>query len=55
VREYLRARGISVTGYNKQALVKLATYASRLSLEIDPDFANIDGRSDQVCIAFIFQ
>jgi hypothetical protein len=26
-----------------------------LSLEIDPDFANIDGRSDQVCIAFIFQ
>ncbi|KAK7093524.1 hypothetical protein V1264_007259 [Littorina saxatilis] len=42
LREYLKARGISATGYCKQSLVRLATCASGLSLETDPDSSNVD-------------
>lgn len=42
IREFLRARGISATGYCKPALVRLATCASGLSLDTDPDGANVD-------------
>ncbi|KAK7110990.1 hypothetical protein V1264_014778 [Littorina saxatilis] len=42
LREYLKARGISATGYCKQSLVRLATCARGLSLETDPDSSNVD-------------
>ena len=39
---YLRERGISATGYNKKSLVRLATCASEISVEIDPDKIEVD-------------
>ena len=39
LQEFLRARGISTTGYTKARLVKLATAVSELNLPTDPDLA----------------
>jgi hypothetical protein len=40
--EYLRQRGVSTTGYNKEKLVKLASAVAAIDLPVDPDLAQFD-------------
>ena len=37
--EFLKERGVSTSGYNKEKLVKLATAVADLDLPIDPDLS----------------
>lgn len=38
LREYLRARGVTITGYNKAALQEIALSVYALNLPVDPDY-----------------
>lgn len=38
LREYLRARGVTITGYNKTALKEIALSVYALNLHVDPDY-----------------
>lgn len=38
LREYLRARGVMITGYNKAALQEIALSVYALNLPVDPDY-----------------
>ena len=39
LQDFLRERGVSTTGYNKERLVKLATAVADLNLPADPDLS----------------
>ena len=38
LKEYLQARGITVTGYVKPALVEIANAVQKMMLPLDPNF-----------------
>ena len=40
--DYLRKRGVTTSGYNKQKLVQLATAVADIALPQDPDLASFD-------------
>ena len=42
LKQYLQAKGISVTGYKKANLLELAQCASKLNLSDDPNLLQVD-------------
>ncbi|ESP03284.1 hypothetical protein LOTGIDRAFT_171630 [Lottia gigantea] len=47
LQKYLRDRGVTVTGYNKEVLREIAIAVDKLRLPVDPDFSR---ESVEVCI-----
>ena len=46
LQKYLKARGVTITGYNKAALKEIALAVERLNLPVDPDYQQDSVLSD---------
>ena len=49
LQAYLRARGVTVSGYNKATLREIAIAVEQLNLPVDPDFRQDSIYNDILC------